>query len=197
MAIPTSGSVAADVPAGIQTEFRVVDATFDENNRFGPAIELELELTDEKYIGSSMRYWAKVQQPRLDKVRKLRENGLDDETIEAALLKQGFTFDAIDDPDTYHVGRSGNLYALLSAVEGSAKGAEAALKRCDGFAELAEGLIDGSFVGTTARSSDDKYCKLDGREEIFPVASPVLAERKKAVADVEEEFDELAAPDFD
>jgi hypothetical protein len=183
MAIPTSGSVAVDIPAGIQTEFRIVDAEFDEQNRYGPSIELELELTDEKYIGTSIKYWAKVQCPRLDKVRKLREEGLDDETIAAALNKQGFTFDSIDEADTYHVARAGKLYAILSAVEGSAKGAETALKKCANFSELAEGLIDGSFVGTTSRTADDKYAKLDGKEAVFAVASPVAtAEKPEKVA---------------
>jgi hypothetical protein len=197
MAIPTSGSVAVDVPAGTSTEFRIVDATFDENNRYGPCIELELELTAEEYLGASLKYWAKIQQPRLDKVKELRSNGLDDETIAAALKKQGYKFKNLDEPDTLRVAKAGKLYAILSAVEGGFKGAEAALKRCANFSELAEGLIDGAFVGTTKRSVDDKYVKLDGMGEIYAVASPILKERKQAVADLEAEIDEdIAMPDF-
>ncbi len=78
----------------------------------------------------------------------------------------------------FHSENGGKLYAILSAVEGSAKGAETALKKCANFSELAEGLIDGSFVGTTSRTADDKYTKLDGREAVFAVASPVAAPEK-------------------
>jgi hypothetical protein len=196
MAIPTSGSVAADVPPGTQTTFRIVDASFDENNRYGPKFELDLELTDDAYLGTMMKYWAALQQPRLNKVRKLRESGLDDETISEVLKKQNFKFDKIDEADTLTVSRFGQLYAIIAAVEGSIKGAEAALNKYNSFSELAASLIDGSFVGTTRLSGDAKYCQLDGREEIFPVSSPVLKERKQAVQDAEDEFDDLAAPDF-
>lgn len=196
MAIPTSGSVAADVPPGTQTTFRIVDASFDEQNRYGPSFELELELTDEKYLGTALKYWAKVQQPRLDKVRKLRDSGLDDEDISEVLKKQNFKFKKLDDEDTFTVSRAGKLYAILSAVEGSAKGAETALKKYDSFSELAASLIDGAFVGTTKLSTDGKYAQLDGREEIFPVAAPVFKERLQAVQDAEDEFDDLPAPDF-
>ena len=178
MHIPTSGSVGTEVPAGVQTEFRITEATFDEGNKYGPTIELALELSDEQYLGTTMKYWATIQQPRLDKVRKWRQDGLDDDTIASALRKQGFEFQTIDPPDKLHVGRSSNLYKILTAVEGSVKGAEAALRRCNGFDELAKCLVDGSFIGTTKRSADGKYAKLDGKEEIYPVASQVLKNQK-------------------
>ena len=196
MPIPTSGSVGTEVPSGVQTEFRITDSTFDENNKYGPSFELDLELAEEQYLGVSMRYWAKVQQPRLDKVRKWRQDGLDDETIASALKKQGFEFETIDDPDVLQVGRSSNLYKILTAVEGSPKGAEAVLRRCDSFKELAECLVDGSFIGTTKRSADGKYVKLDGKEEIYPVASKVLSEQKATESEVDDlDFgDELDPP---
>ncbi len=184
MPIPVSGSVGADVPDGVQTEFRITEAAFDENNKYGPSFELTLELAEEDYLGVSMKYWAKVQQPRLDKVRKWRQDGLDDETIASALQKQGFKFKKLDEPDTLQIGRSSNLYKILTAVEGSAKGAEALLKRANTFEELAKALEDGSFIGTTKRSADNKYVKLDGKEEIYPVASKVLKEREAAEADL-------------
>ncbi len=194
MPIPVSGSVGADVPDGVQTEFRITEAAFDENNKYGPSFELTLELAEEDYLGVSMKYWAKVQQPRLDKVRKWRQDGLDDETIASALKKQGFKFKKLDEPDTLQIGRSSNLYKILTAVEGSAKGAEALLKRANTFEELAKALEDGSFIGTTKRSADNKYVKLDGKEEIYPVASKVLKEREAAEADLLERPFEEEAP---
>ncbi len=193
MPIPVSGSVGADVPDGVQTEFRITEAAFDENNKYGPSFELTLELAEEDYLGVSMKYWAKVQQPRLDKVRKWRQDGLDDETIASALKKQGFKFKKLDEPDTLQIGRSSNLYKILTAVEGSAKGAEALLKRANTFEELAKALEDGSFIGTTKRSADNKYVKLDGKEEIYPVASKVLKEREATEAELEDlPFEEKA-----
>ncbi len=189
MAIPTTGSVAAEVPAGTQTEFRITDATFDENNKYGPSFELELELTDERYLGTQMRYWANLQRPRLDKVRNLRAQGLDDETIASVLRKQNFEFKKIDDPEGPKVSRSGNLYKILTAVEGSMRGAEAALKQCNSFNELAKRLVDGAFVGTIKRSSDGKYAKLDGTEDIFPVASKTESSPTATPDEVEDDFD--------
>jgi hypothetical protein len=189
--IPISGSAGTtEVPAGIQTEFRITDCIFDENNQYGPSFELDLELTDEKFLGTSMKYWARVQQPRLDKVRRWRQDGLDDETISSALRKQGFKFKKMDEPDIMQVGRSSNLYKILTAAEGSTKGAEAVLRRCDSFKELAEALIDGSFIGTTKRSVDGKYVKLDGKEEIFPVASVAFASQKATEVELD------ALPEF-
>src|SRR4051794_9235664 len=126
MPIDTTGSVASEVPAATQTEFRITESTFDPNNSYGPSFELVLELTDEKYLGTEMKYWAKIQQPRLDKVRRLRSDGLDDEDIASVLKKQGYKFKKVDEPDKMVVGRAGNLYKILTAVEGSANGAEAA-----------------------------------------------------------------------
>lgn len=195
MPIPVSGSVGADVPDGVQTEFRITEAAFDENNKYGPSFELTLELAEEDYLGVSMKYWAKVQQPRLDKVRKWRQDGLDDETIASALQKQGFKFEKLDEPDTLQIGRSSNLYKILTAVEGSAKGAEALLKRANTFEELAKALEDGSFIGTTKRSADNKYVKLDGKEEIYPVASKVLKQQEATDAELEDlPFEEEEAP---
>jgi len=184
--IPTSGSLGADVPSGIQTEFRITECAFEPDNQYGPCFELDLELVDEEYLGTYMKYWAKLQQPRLDKVRKWRQDGLDDETITSALRKQGFKFDKIDEPDTIGIGRNSNTYKILTAVEGSVKGAEAVLRRCDSFDELAECLVDGSFIGTTKRSADGKYTKLDGKEEIYPVASKVSEDREATEAELEE-----------
>jgi len=196
MTIPTTGSVASEVPAGTQTEFRITDAAFDENNKYGPSVELELELTEERYLGTQMRYWANLQRPRLDKVHNLRAQGIDDETIASALRKQNFEFKTIDDPEGPKVSRSGNLYKILAAVEGSMRGAEAALKQCNSFNELAKRLVDGAFVGTTKLSSDGKYAKLDGTEDIFPAASKTQTGPAAAAApdEVEDDFDFSAIP---
>jgi hypothetical protein len=167
MPIPTTGAVG-DVPAGIQTLFLIRNATFEPAGKYGPDIELELDLVDDEYVGTSTTYWASIQRPRIDKVEDLRENGLDDEDIARVLRKQGFEFEELDEPDTFTVGRGGNLYKILVAVNGGdRRRAEAVLERCNDFDELAEALKGGRFVGTTKHDKDGKYVRLDGQEDIY------------------------------
>jgi hypothetical protein len=107
MAIPTSGSVSTEVPAGLQTEFRIAKATFDPDGRFGPQVELDIEMVDEKFVGTQLRYWASVQRPRLDLVRKYRGDGMSDKLIAEALRERGHKCKKIDEEDTMTVGRGG------------------------------------------------------------------------------------------
>ncbi len=198
MAILTSGSIAAadKVPAGVQTAFKITNATFLPDGKYGPAIELQLELTDDKYIGSTCRYYASIQQPRLDLVRKYRKDKMSDKLIAEALREKGIKFKKVDEPDSMLIGRYGNTYSILTAVTGSVTGAEEALQSCDNFEELAARLVGGVFVGTTKRSADDAYVRLDGTEEIFPVASSVPTPdaqpmKVAAVGDDEADFDDI------
>jgi hypothetical protein len=192
MAIPTSGSVSTEVPAGLQTEFRIAKATFDPDGRFGPQVELDIEMVDEKFVGTQLRYWASVQRPRLDLVRKYRGDGMSDKLIAEALRERGHKCKKIDDEDTMTVGRGGNLYKLLVATTGSIHGAETALQECDSFDELAQRLVGSTFVGTTKKSVDGKYVQLDGQEEIFPVASaPAPKEDASPEPDPEEDFENI------
>ena len=166
MPIGTTGSTGAEVPAGTQVRWQVSEASFDENGRYGPAVELDLDITTPEYLGTSTKYWAKIAQPRLDKVSKLRGEGLDDDTIAAVLEKQGFEFGNLHEPDEMLVSRGGALYAILTAGEGSTQGAEKVLQECDNFDELAARLVGVRFVGTT-KLSKDGYARLDATEEIF------------------------------
>jgi hypothetical protein len=96
---------------------------------------------------------------------------MSDKLIAEALRERGFKFKKVDEPDEMRVGRGGNTYKILTAVEGTIRGAEDALQECDSFEDLAKRLVGGTFVGTTKRSKDGKYVQLDGNEEIYPVAS--------------------------
>jgi len=186
MPLQTSGSVTTEVPDGTQVRWSIKDATFEPDGQYGPDIELELDIITEKYIGTSTRYWAKIQQPRLDKVRKLRKEGLDDETIASALRKQGFEFNKIDEADAMVVGRGGALYSILAArCGGNRRAAEKVLEDCDTFNELAERLKEGVFVGTT-KLSKDGYVRLDATEDIFPDAGGAESDE-----DPEEDFDNI------
>jgi hypothetical protein len=191
MPIETTGSVATEVPAGIQTEFRIASASFDPDGQYGPCFEIDLELNEEQYLGTTCRYWARVQQPRLDLVRKYRKDAMSDKLIAEALRERGFRFKKIEEPDAMKIGRGGNTYKILAAVEGSVKDAEAALQRCGNFDELAKVFVDGVFVGTTRLSADGKYIQLDGMEEIYPVASGALKARDEAESDLDEDFNGL------
>lgn len=182
MPIKTSGSTGTEIPAGTQVSWRVRDAAFDPTGRFGPTIELVLDIVTDEYIGTSTKYWARIQQPRLDKVAKLRGEGVDDELITAILQKQGFEFDELDEMDELLVGRSGALYSILQAGQGDGNAAEKVLEQCDSFDQLADRLVGGRFVGTT-KLSKDGYVRLDATEDIFV--------DKAAQEDAEEDFDSI------
>jgi hypothetical protein len=194
MPLETTGSVGTEeVPAGTQVRWRIQNAAFEPDGRYGPDIELDLDIVTEEYLGTSTRYWARIQQPRLDKVRKFRKDGLDDETIGTVLAKQGFGFDRIDDPDKMVVGRSGALYNILVAVQGGdRKKAEAVIKLCNSFDDLAEHFVGGRFVGTT-KLSKDGYVRLDATEEIYPDAEA----RAALAAETDAEIGELSDDDSD
>jgi hypothetical protein len=168
MPIPTTGSVDAEIPAGTQVRWRTTKAEFKPLGNYGPEIKLDLAAIDPEYVGVSTIYSARIQRPRLDKVERLRKEGLDDDAIAQVLRKQGFTFERIDEPDTLTVGRGSTLYKMLVAINsGDRFRAEAVLQACDDFDELADALTDGRFVGTT-KLSDRGYVRLDGNEDIFP-----------------------------
>src|SRR5215210_2155672 len=168
MPLKTSGSVTTEVPDGTQVRWAIKDAIFEPDGIYGPDLELALDIVTDEYIGTSTKYWAKIQQPRLDKVRKLRKEGLDDKTIATALRNQGFEFHRIDEPDERVIGRGGALYSILLArCGGDRRAAEKVLQNCDTFEDLADSLKDGVFVGTT-KLTKDGYVRLDATEEIYP-----------------------------
>lgn len=177
MGIPTTGTALAEVPANKQVRWRIADAEYKPHGAYGPEITTTLDITTPEYAGVSALYSLKIQRPRLDKVERLRKEGLDDEAIAQVLKKQGFTFNKIDELDTETVARGGNLYKVLVAnCGGNRAKAEKVLSACDGFEELARALVGGAFVGTT-KLSDKGYVRLDGNEDIFPdVGGPEAAE---------------------
>jgi hypothetical protein len=168
--IETVGSAggAIEIPAGTQAEFAVKAAAFDEKGKYGPAVELDLNFVTEQYYGVPLKYWARVQQPRLDLVRKWRGDGMSDNLIKEALKERGFKFKKIDEPDKMVVGKGGNLYKILVAGTGSPRAADALLAEVDSFDELAERMANFRFIGTTKKSADGQYVQLDGKEEITP-----------------------------
>src|SRR5215212_11025066 len=177
MPIEITGAAGSstEVPAGIQVPFKIKKATFQPDGKHGPAVELDKVITDARYYGTPLKYWARIQQPRLDMVRRLRADGMSDKLIKEALKERGFTCKKIDEEDKMVVGRGGNLFKILVAGTGSPQAADQLLAECDSFDELAERMVGCEFIGTTKKSADGKYVQLDGREEIFPVASKPAA----------------------
>src|SRR5215212_221629 len=196
MPIEITGAAGSstEVPAGIQVPFKIKKATFQPDGKHGPAVELDKVVTDPRYYGTPLKYWARIQQPRLDMVRRLRADGLGDKVIKDALKERGFDYKNIDEPDKMVVGRGGNLFKILVAGTGSPQAADQLLAECDSFDELAERMVDFEFVGTTKKSKDGKYVQLDGREEIFAVTkepATVPANGDIDTTDSDEEFDEI------
>jgi hypothetical protein len=167
MGIGTTKSFA-DIKEGTQVEVVVGDATYDEEGRFGPAVELALEvLRPSAHAGDSILSTFGLSQPRLSKVRDLRADGLDDEAIASVLENKNFEFESIDDPETPKLGG-----ALLRIVKACYNADTRALKKlldeCDTFDDLADALIGRCFVATTRKDKND-YTRIDGKGEFYRV----------------------------
>jgi hypothetical protein len=168
MSLPTTGTVDVGMKDGAQLRWRIKNPVYDPDGRYGPCIDMDLNALNEEYLGATAKVWPRLQQKRLDLVRKLRKDEVPDEAIEATLIKKGFKFDRIDEPDETLVGFKGGAYKVLLAVcGGDRKYAQAVLDRCESFDDLAAAMDGGSFVITT-KVNDDGYPRIDLREDVFP-----------------------------
>jgi hypothetical protein len=181
----------ADINEGTQVEVLVGDAAYDEEGRFGPAIELTLDvLRPSAHAGDTILSTFGLSQPRLSKVRDLRADGLDDEAIAAVLHKKGFTFEAIDDPETPKLG--GALLRIVKACfNEDARAVKKLLSECDTFDDLADALIGRRFVASTRKDKND-YTRLDGKAQFFRVMpdEPKRTNHRQE-EDPEDGFDDL------
>lgn len=210
MPLPTAGTTqVADSdlpPAGIQARFVIKDAVYRPDAKYGPDIQLYLEMIDEKYFGIPARFWVTLLQPRLALVRDLRQKGVTDKAIAETLKEKaakypesGYDFKKrIDEPQDPRISRGGNTYKVLTAaVDGDRKRAEEVLHELDEWAELAEFFIDKCFVATTrlkTKKDPDTgetrtFVNIDGQEDIFAD----VAEKLEAATDAD--YEEL--PDYD
>jgi hypothetical protein len=176
MGIATTKSFA-DINEGTQIEVEVADATYDEEGRFGPAVELALDVhKPSTHAGDSVLSTFGLSQPRRSKVRDLRADGLDDEAIATVLENKNFEFETIDDPETPKLG--GALLRIVKACyNADARAVKKLLEECDTFDELADALIGRRFVATT-RKDKNEYTRIDGKGEFYrvmPEAKPGLA----------------------
>ncbi len=167
MGIGTTRSFA-DIDEGTQIEVLVADATYDAEGRFGPAVELELEVAKPvAHAGSTILSTFGLSQPRLSKVRDLRADGFDDEAIAAALKNKKFEFEGIDDPETPKLG--GALLRIVKACYGGdARAVKKLRAECDTFDDLAAALVGRRFVATTRKDKND-YTRIDGKGEFYRV----------------------------
>ncbi len=189
MGIATTRSFA-DINEGTQVEVLIADATYDADGRFGPAVELELEvLKPTVHAGSSILSTFSLSQPRLSKVRDLRADGFDDEAIASALRNKNFEFKSIDDPETPKLGG-----ALLRIVKASYNDDTRAVKKllaeCDSFDELADALIGRRFVATTRKDKND-YTRIDGKGEFYRVMAEEPKGGDQAAPEDEDLFDDI------
>jgi hypothetical protein len=177
MGIATTKSFA-DIKEGSQVEVEVADATYDAEGRFGPAVELALEVrVPEAHAGDSILSTFGLSQPRLSKVRDLRADGLDDEAIASVLRNKSFEFENIDDPDTPKLG--GALLRIVKACYNEdARAVKKLLKECDSFNDLADALIGRRFVATT-RKDKNGYTRIDGKGEFYRMMSDALVPQRE------------------
>jgi len=196
MGIATTKSFA-DINEGTQVEVEIVDATYDEEGRFGAAVELTLEVqTPTEHAGDTILSTFGLSQPRLNKVRNLRADGLDDEAIAGVLRNKGFEFENIDEPETPKLG--GALLRIVKACyNADARAVRKLLAECSTFDDLAEALIGRRFVATTRKDKND-YTRIDGKGEFYRVMSdtvvPLRADPTKAAK--KREIDESNVDDL-
>jgi len=174
MGIATTKSFA-DINEKTQIEVEVADATYDEEGRFGPAVELALDVhKPSAHAGDSILSTFSLSQPRRSKVRDLRADGLDDEAIAAVLENKNFNFETIDDPETPKLG--GALLRIVRACyDADARAVKKLLEGCDTFDDLADALIGRRFVCTTRKDKND-YTRVDGKGEFYRVVKDAPGE---------------------
>jgi len=169
MGIATTKSFA-DINEGTQVEVVIADGVYDEEGRFGPAVELALDvLKPSAHEGDSILSTFSLSQPRLSKVRDLRADGLDDEAIASVLKNKNFEFESIDDPETPKLG--GALLRIVKACyNADARAVKKLLEECNTFHDLADALVGKRFVATTRKDKND-YTRIDGKGEFYRVMS--------------------------
>jgi hypothetical protein len=180
----------ADINEGTQVEVLIADATYDAEGRFGPAVELELEvLKPTVHAGSSIFSTFSLSQPRLSKVRDLRVDGFDDEAIASALRNKNFEFKSIDDPETPKLG--GALLRIVRACyDEDTRAVKKLLAECDSFDQLADALIARRIVATTRKDKND-YTRIDGKGEFYRVMVEAPKDADKSTSDNEADFDDI------
>jgi len=180
MGIETTKSFA-DIKEGTQVEVLIADATYDAEGRFGPAVELALEVQrPSAHTGDTILSTFSLSQPRLSKVRDLRADGLDDEAIASVLRNKNFEFDNIDDPEPPKLG--GALLRILKAsCNEDARAIKKLLAECESFEDLADALIGRRFVAST-RVDKNARTRIDGKGEFYRV----MAEETKGTAPTQE-----------
>jgi hypothetical protein len=192
MGIDTTKSFA-DIKEGTQVQVVVGDAVYDEDGRFGPAVELTLDVVEPSaHAGDTILSTFGLSQPRLSKVRDLRADGLDDEDIAKVLKKKGFEFETIDDPETPKLG--GALLRIVKACyNADLRAVKKLLSECDTFDDLADALVGRRFIATTRVDKND-YTRIDGKGEFYRVmSSPEAGERPVhgVEADGDEDFKKI------
>jgi hypothetical protein len=180
MGIATTKSFA-DIDEGTQVVVEIDNATYDEEGRFGPAVELTLDvLKPSVHAGETILSTFSLSQPRRSKVRDLRADGFDDEAIAEVLKKKGYEFETIDDPETPRLG--GALLRIAKAIKNEdRREIKKFLEECQTFDALADGMVGGRFVATTRRDNND-YTRIDGKKEklLARVMPGVLEEEPEA-----------------
>jgi hypothetical protein len=183
----------ADIDEGTQVTGEIADAVYDEFGRFGAEMELSLEVLEpSEHNGETIMSTFALSQPRLRKVRDLKEDGFDDEAIAEVLKKKGFAFDKIDEPETPKLG--GALLKIVKACyQNDSRTIKKVLAECDTFDDLAEALIGKRFVFTTRKDKNDRT-RVDGKDEFYRVMAEEPAKLKSVPqqeSDAEEDFNDI------
>jgi len=153
----------ADIPAGTQTRFKVLKAEYKEDGRFGPEVKMELDSLNPEHPGMVISS-ASLSRPRLDKVDKLRKEGLSDKVIAETLREKGFKFKKLDEPDKVVFSDGSFLYKVVKACHRGDMGPVTAAKD---FTEMAQTIVNKTFVATTRKDKNDRT-RLDGKAEVYP-----------------------------
>ena len=186
--LPTTGSVrinAGELPQdGHQGRFRVDDAEYRPDDRFGPQYKLATSMLNEEYEGVLATAWPRLSQPRLALVRDLRSKGVSEKAIEETIDEKAqkapelFGYNKeIDEPQPPRVSRSDKALAyklIVAMCGGSHKAAGQVINDLDSFEELAEWFKGKTFVAHVkikTRPGDNgeqkKFVNIDGEREVY------------------------------
>jgi hypothetical protein len=153
------------IPPGEKLRFKIEKAAEDEGD-YGPQAQFSLKVLGGKYAGEQLLEWGKLAQPRLNRVQKMREEGLDDKAIAKSLKKSGLGFKKkIDEPEVPGVADGGKVYNIgMAAFHGDV----GTIDSFESVPALLEALEGRTFVSITKpRGKSGEYAGVTW-DQVYP-----------------------------
>jgi hypothetical protein len=151
--VKRSGGGGSKIPSAEKIKCLIEKAIEDEGD-YGPQGQLNLRVVGGEYDGEQLTEWCKLAQPRLNRVKALREEGLADKAIAKSLQKSGFEFKKIDEPEEPGVADGGKLFNIcMAAFDGNVEAIDS-FKSVSDFLKALEGRTFISITKKRGKSGD-------------------------------------------